>query len=1309
MSNTLQKGTTLELPVKEIRTENKKSYFIVTYEGREHAIIMFDFQKDDPHSETMRCIVKDVIDDIPVFVQDFSTLYKRFYTEGKVYPFMVRRDYTNLAMSYYEVADNYGFIFRLIFHGGKKLHEGQRIRCRVRSLVENKLALELVSDELEVQSLTNYFTEDMLENFELSKLMYRWFRRRWLYDRRVCISRENFKGSDEEWILQLVKELDENMDNCIRPGYKHNRELLDCFMQFCLYLLEGSNFLAVFSEQQRKDSQKILSRAAQSAQAFMQALTLIEEGNHIRYIDNQLAKMKKSGYLFQPDRRLRELMCIFILEQGLMEQKMQLIFDIIVNGNKEHWKGEPFRSAFIDMLDLYILETRKKIDWMANAEDAQGKQNVDRIIRALAIQLLLATEKDDLDRKLNRSMLYRYLTYIDGSRKDVLLEKSFRCLSQTGMTGLEFGWNEVNDLTIMAIKLSGTGNDNAIGSTSIMQTYQGQKVQLMLTGDSLLIQPVERYASLFPQLPEWMTAWSRSQVMLGYGGIQPVAESVRTLVDYQKWWKEIEYNLFNGIRPKVAKVSRKYKPELRDVVTLRITGYEANDPEHLHCIVEDEAYEGEGRIHYRNFVRYNLRMDMSAFADNDGKPYLLQAQVIGVDKNGRISFSMKDGIWDYIRQCLSIGNISRCVVMDKYKGYYLCVSEYGYSVHVPITEEMPEIAIGSYIEVIIENIRSTGTIEAAYIQQIIANFSVQDAFANLLDGYADGQVYEVEEDKGEMQQDALLDEDYVIELVHLLDREAVLETDYIKTYNLLNLARIVALIVEKHDLAGYFSERMKLLQMFQSFAINGIVNNDELLEQSKINGDMIAAYPLLQTRVLELQTIGCLDDADRNPFLWQVLSTTTNERLRTIVQLVLSYNMLIGFSMFEQKEAIRSKLNEILNIDMKTSRPVYFGREDQYTEFKTSLVYPADNHMKADLVEQTHRIMKVICGFLNAEGGTLYLGVNDEGVACGIDEELGYFKNSNIDGFDLYVRNNIFKQLGVHANSCISISYPEAGKKTVYAIHIEPSLVPIKLDDICYVRQGSSTWPVLDKDLELFMQKKEADRIRAGAQPITAAEASKVFISTKQEEAEPTDVFEYHDNSLVCTSRIRHNAIHSWEDGFGEETRFFFHLMPKNEYMVSKGECWDETLLSLAIHDDDEYVIIVYRGGRMVRVPVGELVDKIPFNHYKRYSGEEIVFASPVRGTDALLSVVSDDHGNECYRMDDVDLIKVGSMSSAGESISTVHCSSVVLCDIIPQEHQQEFKKIQNLREPRLGNICFDGWGSEILEAMVRLGIRDVR
>ena len=1318
MKTMLEKGAVVELPLKEIRTENKKSYYIVTHEGREHAVVMFEFQKDDPVTDKLRCIVKEFRNEIPVFVQDFSVLYRRFYTEGAEYPFTVRRDFTQLAMSYYEVFDTHGFMFRLMFYGDKHLYEGQRIQCRVRSLKGNKLVLELVQEQEKKQTArTGYQLENIVQALDIPKHIKRWLTMVCIRRKEIAEYRTSFKDNEAKFILNFLRELDENMEEWIKPGYRLNNVLLETYLQACLLLLEGSDFLAGYPEQERKNGQKILSRAAQNAEAFMQALHLIEEGRHITYIDTQLAKMRKSGYLFQPDKRLRELMCIFSLEQQLMEQKMQNIFDIILDGDKTHWRNEPFRSAFIEMLDMYIIETRKRIDRMANIEDSEGGQLLVKIIRALAIQLLLATENDDLDRKLNQSMLYRYLTYVDGGNKEALLEKSLRCLTETGVYRLGFGWNEVKDLTLMAIRLSGKETDMS-GHTSITQVWQGKKAQLQLADGNLLIQPLERFGGLEPQIPEWMNAWCRTQVMLDGYDIKTVPAGTRNLVEYRKWWKQMEHQLMNGIAATHRTRNRKYRPSVGDTVLVRVNGFDIDDPElnYLRCSVEDGFYEGEGRMHVKNFVRYNLQMDMSAFTNSEGKQYLLNAKVIAMDKKGVMEFSMRDTIWDYVRQCLNTGTIARCVVMEKYKGYYLCISEYGYSVHLKITPDTPALTFGSYIEANIDEINGNGTVEGSFIQQILANFRVQDAFANLIDGFAEEKVYEPEEEKDDIQQEVLMDETYVTEVVHIIDRKALLEQDYVKTYNMLNVARIIALLIGKAELASYYDERMKLLQMFESFALNGTVDHTELMEQSKVNGDLIRMYPLLQTRLTELQVIGSMDMEGQEEFLWQVLQTTANGRLQQITRLVLSYNMLSGFSLFEEKEAIRNKMNEILNIEMKAERPAYFGQEDQHIEFKSSLVYPAGRHMQPNITEQTDEIMKVICGFLNAEGGTLYLGVNDEGVASGLDDEMGFFKNGNLDGLDLHVRNNIVKKLGIQANACVKSVFPDAGKKTVYALEIQPSPYPVSMDGVHYVRQSTSTWPMTGEDLERFLTRREAE-VQKMQVNLPAVTATGVMTDIPQQQTGPESgqdakpksakTFSYHDDTHITTGKIRRNAIFAWEDGYREDTLCYFHLLPKNEYMLTDGECWDDTLLSLSIQqaEEDGYIVLVYASGHVVKVPVSELLDKTRWNKYKRYLGEDLFFACPATAEDALLTIVKDERDNVCYRLDDIANLKEGNMSDRGELLSNVPVKAMVQCEVIPKQEVHNLKKIHNLKYTNLGNQLTPQWASHEIKALKRLGV----
>ena len=161
------------------------------------------------------------------------------------------------------------------------------------------------------------------------------------------------------------------------------------------------------------------------------------------------------------------------------------------------------------------------------------------------------------------------------------------------------------------------------------------------------------------------------------------------------------------------------------------------------------------------------------------------------------------------------------------------------------------------------------------------------------------------------------------------------------------------------------------------------------------------------------------------------MSESNDEHLGRLCKLVLGYNSLKGFGMHNEREAIRKKINEELNIHVDGDEPEYFGEENQTREFKTTTVYPAGNNMRADVKAQTLELMKVICGFLNAEGGTLYLGVNNEGVASGLNNDIEFFGGK--DKLDLHIRNNIVQKFGNDANSRIRIKTSENNNKYVYA------------------------------------------------------------------------------------------------------------------------------------------------------------------------------------------------------------------------------------------------------------------------------------
>ena len=1313
----MKKGTIIDLPVKEIRKADRRSFYVVELCGKEHAIGMFPFQKDDPQPDKIQCMIKDIHEGEPIVIQNFAPLLEKLYTEGKTYPFWVRRDCTQVPNGYYEVADWNGFCFRLMFYGNAKLNIRQRIECRVKSLRDYRLCLELVRHNAKDRGLPFLTHDEVLESVGASSGMIRWLKRKFLILPLFSEARNLYLNDKGEWILSFISHVEKKLRNWMRTNNKHLDELLDVYRKVCLYLLEDSNFLSNCPEQERISHQCMFSNVALRAEEYLEALRMIERNEHLSYIEVLLQKLEKSGYLYQSGKKLRTLKCIFTLEPEMMRESMPAFFDIIRKGNKDNWIVEPFRSAFVQLLELFISENRNRVDHRANVDEMEGKLSLEGMITALSIQLLLINDKDDIDWRLRRSMLYRYLTYLKCTDTQVLFDKAFYCLSDTSRKELEFGWREVNDLTLLGIQLShplSAGHNERIHSS---QVYEGKNAQLRIINGNIQILPLGGNRRLHSVLPDWLLKWRSMDVLLSDPLTQEVKKDTNDLAVYQKMWREVEYALFNsGEETPQVVTSHKMRPEVGDKVTIRVLKQDLQHPDYFHCLLEDEMYEGRGRLHVRNMARYNFQTDISTFCNDEGNPFLLKAEVLNVLPDGTYNLGLQGVIGTFIHQNVMVGSDINCLVTDSLHGNIVCVSEFGYSVYVPDTSEAQELRPGDYIEAKISHIRSNGTVYAEFTRRIVAAFSVNEAFSDLIYNYADEQIYvPVAGKEEERLAEVMMEHTYVTELMHIIDRVAMMDKDYLNTYNFLGVARILALLLGKGGMAKYYTERMKLLQMLQQFAINGQINTEKLKEQERINGDMVKNYPLLKNRLTELETIGCIDCPGKNEFLWKMSVEAKDDRLSSIARLVLAYNLMDGFDMYEQKEMIRKKINDILNITLHYEKPMYFGREDQHTEFKSSLVFPA-NTMRADLPRQTSEIMKVICGFLNAEGGTLYMGVNNEGVACGLDNDLEYFGGS-IDKFDLHLRNNIVSYMGKDANARVSVSYPSASKHMVYALAIKPSPRPVQCEGIYYQRQGSSTWPLLgEEELEDFLRRrKEEATVSEASSPQSSTDTVEACSVSQSQSEEMQPVVEEavsettvppRDYSLITTSQIRPNAIHSWEEGFGEDTLCYLHLLTDNRYMLSDSESWrNDILLSLAVYEQEDYLVVVYASGRITRIPIGELTDKTYGKEYKRYSDDALVFVCPARKEDALLTVMEDVQNRPSYRMDDVVNLKAGTMKTKGDTLSNIEINGVIQCEIIPAGKKEALKRIHNMRNTNIGINLNVMYGSEELEALKGMGI----
>jgi hypothetical protein len=143
--------------------------------------------------------------------------------------------------------------------------------------------------------------------------------------------------------------------------------------------------------------------------------------------------------------------------------------------------------------------------------------------------------------------------------------------------------------------------------------------------------------------------------------------------------------------------------------------------------------------------------------------------------------------------------------------------------------------------------------------------------------------------------------------------------------------------------------------------------------------------------------------------------------------------------------------------DLEADKGIYLGVESGTLEFKTSIVFPPDNNMQPDEFAQSVNVMRGICAFLNSTtGGTLYLGVNDQGYVVGIDNDMQFLKTQTIDSYMRYVQDIAKKYFGVDALTYLNIE--ALYDNTVVGIHVEPHPYRVvELNGTAYLRVNAES------------------------------------------------------------------------------------------------------------------------------------------------------------------------------------------------------------------------------------------------------------
>lgn len=133
------------------------------------------------------------------------------------------------------------------------------------------------------------------------------------------------------------------------------------------------------------------------------------------------------------------------------------------------------------------------------------------------------------------------------------------------------------------------------------------------------------------------------------------------------------------------------------------------------------------------------------------------------------------------------------------------------------------------------------------------------------------------------------------------------------------------------------------------------------------------------------------------------------------------------------------------------------GGERDTVEFKSGAYYnpftkqPDSNKMSA-------QVLGALAAFLNShKGGTLFLGVADDGTVLGLEMEyaLANKQKPGPDSYELALRNMVKQRMGAHFAHLYTFAFGRVSGQEVAQITIQPAPEPVYLDGELYIRVGN--------------------------------------------------------------------------------------------------------------------------------------------------------------------------------------------------------------------------------------------------------------
>lgn len=125
----------------------------------------------------------------------------------------------------------------------------------------------------------------------------------------------------------------------------------------------------------------------------------------------------------------------------------------------------------------------------------------------------------------------------------------------------------------------------------------------------------------------------------------------------------------------------------------------------------------------------------------------------------------------------------------------------------------------------------------------------------------------------------------------------------------------------------------------------------------------------------------------------------------------------------------------------RSARELIDAGEAADVEFKSTARCNLHTRQRDDKLELV--IAKTVAAFANSEGGSLLIGVSDEGEALGLEPDLQFMKQRDNDRYELWLRDFLSQVIGGAATASLKVSFPDIGGTDICLVRVPVATRPV--------------------------------------------------------------------------------------------------------------------------------------------------------------------------------------------------------------------------------------------------------------------------